>query len=136
MTRNQLYFFLLSISIGGYIWLGWNIYSNRLGYNNLTVCFFKNVTGLPCASCGATRSLLLVLKGELSNAIHTNPLGIILGIFLAFIPVWIVYDLVTTKESFYTFYLRSEFTLRKKWIATGSIALIMINWIWNIYKNN
>lgn len=135
MTRNQLYLFVSSICVAGYLWLGFNIYSNRFDHDGLTVCFFKNITGFPCASCGATRSLLAVLKGNLTDGILINPLGIILLAFMTVFPLWIIYDLLTKRNNFYNFYLKSEQVLRKRWVAAGSITLLLMNWIWNIYKD-
>jgi len=39
-----------------------------------TACPFKAVTGYPCASCGATRSFMALLKGDLVTSFAMNPL--------------------------------------------------------------
>lgn len=44
------------------------------------VCFWRELTGLPCAGCGGTRSLGLVLAGRWADALLMNP-GVVLGGF-------------------------------------------------------
>jgi hypothetical protein len=50
-------------------------------------------------------------------------------------PVWISYDFIQKKESFYTAYLKIETILRKRKVAMLLIVLVIANWIWNIKKN-
>jgi hypothetical protein len=37
-------------------------------------CWFRQLTGLPCPACGATRSALALVHGDLGSAISHNPL--------------------------------------------------------------
>jgi len=37
-------------------------------------CWFRQMTGLPCPTCGATRSVLSLVHGNLGHAIALNPL--------------------------------------------------------------
>jgi len=39
-------------------------------------CGFKSMTGLPCAFCGATRSVAALLAGDPARAIHLNALAL------------------------------------------------------------
>lgn len=39
-----------------------------------TKCVIKNITGIPCPSCGMTRSYLHVLDGNFSAAFYDHPL--------------------------------------------------------------
>src|SRR5687768_7147661 len=48
-----------------------------------TVCTFKAVTGLPCMTCGSTRTLGLLFRGDVGNALSMNPLATVAGIGLA-----------------------------------------------------
>ena len=47
-----------------------------LGLDHLgfTVCFFRLTTGLPCATCGATRALGRLFRLDLAGALLMNPL--------------------------------------------------------------
>jgi hypothetical protein len=41
----------------------------------LPPCFFHQVTGLPCPTCGGTRATLALLSGDVPGALHANPLA-------------------------------------------------------------
>ncbi len=58
---------------------------------DVTLCLFKRITGIPCASCGLTRGVLSVLRGDLAGAWLYNPLAItLLGIAVAWLLLWVV----------------------------------------------
>jgi hypothetical protein len=50
------------------------------------------------------------------------------------LPIWIVFDLLFKKESFYKYYQKAEAIMKTKWVAILLIILVIINWIWNIKK--
>lgn len=95
---------------------------------------FKAATGLPCPSCGITRSVLALYHMDIYGAVYSNPLGFLLGVALCTLPLWVVYDIIMKKSSFYNFYRRAENILRKRWVAVPLILLVAVNWLWNIYK--
>ncbi len=37
-------------------------------------CVFRTLTGLPCPTCGSTRSMVCLVHGDLSGALMMNPL--------------------------------------------------------------
>lgn len=47
-----------------------------------TKCVIKNVTGIPCPSCGMTRSYLHVLEGDFYEAFYDHPLFFTVPIIL------------------------------------------------------
>ena len=51
------------------------------------VCYFRELTGIPCLTCGSTRLVESVLRGDLLAALTWNPL-IFLG--LLGVGVWVV----------------------------------------------
>jgi hypothetical protein len=53
----------------------------------LTICGFKNFTGLPCPGCGLTHSFCALGKGDLAGAFGFNLLGPPLFLLLAL--VWV-----------------------------------------------
>ena len=104
------------------------------GCGLLGVCLFKRVTGIPCFSCGATRSLILLLEGNIKDAFYMNPVGFILAALLLILPVWVVYDLLAGRSSFFNFYRWSEKVLLKKPLLIVACLLVLANWVWNIAK--
>ncbi|WP_177765235.1 DUF2752 domain-containing protein [Flavobacterium sp. I3-2] len=132
-SRNKLYFFIFTACIFSYIWLIYN-FINIKKEAGITVCHFKNLTSLPCPSCGSTRSVLSILKGNLPEAFVINPLGFIIFLILMIIPIWILYDFVLKKESFFNFYKAFEKKMSKPKFYIPAIILLVLNWIWNINK--
>jgi hypothetical protein len=41
----------------------------------LSLCVFKRATGLPCPTCGTTRTLGLLARGDALGALRLNPLA-------------------------------------------------------------
>ena len=123
---------LTFLSMAGYAWIGLQFLIPGEGF---TVCLFRNVTGLPCPSCGVTRSLLLIIGGDLQQALLVNPLGPVAAIALAGVPLWILKDFVTRKSTLSPLFLRIEKKIKtKKTIYMPLIALALLNWGWNILK--
>jgi hypothetical protein len=57
-------------------------------------------------------------------------------LLLVVAPLWILFDGITRKETFFQFYLTLDKTLRMKWLAILLAMIIIANWIWNIKKGN
>ncbi|WP_394334131.1 DUF2752 domain-containing protein [Kordia jejudonensis] len=94
----------------------------------------KNITSIPCPSCGTTRSVISLIQGNFFTAITINPLGFFVGMILVIAPFWILIDVITKRSSLFSFYRKIETYLQKKMYAIPLIVLIIINWIWNITK--
>lgn len=136
MHKNKLYIFLLFACFVGYGWLLFSLqHEHEIHSQEFTVCLFKKVTTVPCPSCGTTRSVMQLSHGNFLSAILINPFGIIVGLIMIIAPVWIGYDFIQKKETFYAAYLKTEAILRKRKVAIVLIVLVLANWIWNIKKN-
>lgn len=133
LTKNKLYAFLFLACLVGYSWLFIN-YRMDEGSNSLGVCLVKHVTTIPCPSCGSTRSVLAILKGNFSEALFLNPIGFIIFNILLIAPLWIAFDMLFRKDTLFAFYNRMEDVLKRKVVFIPAILLILGNWIWNIYK--
>lgn len=48
--------------------------------NRFTICLFKNLTGVPCPSCGMTRAFLFLGHGQILKASTLNPLALPLAL--------------------------------------------------------
>lgn len=138
MIHRPLWRFYLMMTlalVAGYAWL---FYSLNLHSGDPTretgVCLLKQVTSVPCPSCGTTRSVEQIIKGDLKEAFLLNPFGFIISVIMLVMPVWLVLDLVNMKETFYRFYIKMETILKIKWVALAAIFLVLANWAWNIAK--
>ncbi len=133
MTKRRLYLLLgISCAVG----YGWFFVARYLlaTQQSLTVCFFKQVSGVPCPSCGSSRAAVLASGGNFAQALDVNPLGFVVVGALAVIPFWLIADWITRGDSLYRAYLKFEQTVCIKWVAALLIVLLLANWIWNITK--
>jgi len=136
MSRNGLYSLILGLSLAGYVWIILNGNSTiQQNISETNVCIFKNITGIPCPSCGTTRSVLAILKGNVIDSIDQNPLGLVMVLLLTVFPIWILIDLVLGKNSFQIFYRYVEFSLKRKYIAIPSIVIVLVVWLLNIRRH-
>ncbi len=135
MNRLRLYAFLIGMCMTGYAWLGYSFSQKAVGAcHAYSACMIKNVTGVPCPSCGATRSVMSIVEGHFAEAAHQNPLGIIIAFLMVALPVWIVVDLFRKSSSLLRSYENFEIWFRQPKVAITAGALILINWIWSISK--
>ena len=76
LYRNKLYSIILASCTAGYVWLWFDMYG-RLSLHSDVVraCLIKRLTGLPCPSCGSTRSVEAILGGKYIEAILINRIG-------------------------------------------------------------
>lgn len=133
--RNKLYSILSLLLSAGYIWLFLNyVTANSVGNSKGSFCIIKHVTNVPCPSCGSTRSVMSILKGDFIGSLNLNPLGVIILLLMVITPLWIISDYLRNKESLYLFYHKTEETFNKKKVAIPALFLILLNWVWNLYK--
>ncbi|WMJ73182.1 DUF2752 domain-containing protein [Cytophagaceae bacterium ABcell3] len=130
MGRNKLYMLLSVACLAGYIWLTIAFYMyNTNKENAFSMCMIKNVTGIPCPSCGSTRAVMALLNGGLAESVLLNPFGVIVLSIMVLAPLWILFDLMLNKSSLHLFYNKAETFFRKKYIAVPLIILVLANWI-------
>ena len=133
--QNKRYRILSAACLLGYGWMFFKLsffYSKSISLNG--ACLFKRITGIPCPSCGTTRSVVSILKGNLLQAFYLNPIGYLLLAALISTPIWLVFDAITKKESLLRFYIAVEKKVQQKTIAIPAIAIVLLNWYWNIHK--
>ena len=133
-SNKKIYGALSLLSFAGYAWVGFHFLYTRINDANFDVCFFKNLTGLPCLSCGTTRSIIQTLQGHFLAAFFINPLGIPITCILMITPIWIFMDLVRNKRTLAISFTRGEALLKSRKIYLPLIILGLLNWYWNIEK--
>jgi hypothetical protein len=88
------------------------------------ICYFHALTGLPCLTCGATRSAIACVHSQFLTAFSWNPLAVIVygGLVLFDLYALVV---VTTRAR----RLRAYFGLGEKRIVRAlAIILLLANW--------
>ncbi len=134
LDRKKLYAIILIACFAGYIWLYYSISNKIVEKKSVEVCLIKHVTNVPCPSCGSTRSIVSLTRGDFFDAFKINPFGIVVATIMLIAPIWIIFDIATRKKTFYVFYQKIENYIRKPKYAISLILLVIINWIWNITK--
>ena len=132
--KIKLYTILLVACAAGYIWLLLNVTKGFAEKNTVGVCLIKQTTNIPCPSCGSTRAVLHLLRGDFLQSVKINPFGIIISTIMLITPIWIIGDFIARKSTLLEFYIKTESLLKKPGIAIPLILLVVINWIWNITK--
>jgi hypothetical protein len=87
-------------------------------------CLFKTFTGFPCPTCGTTRSLVHLAKGDLQGSLFMNP-AFALSMILTLL--WFLYNtiIVLFDTSRFTLSLtRPEFDA----VRVAALALLLLNW--------
>ena len=92
--------------------------------SDATLCVFRNVTGLPCPTCGSSRAALAVVHGRPLEAIVSNPFVTVAG---ALAIAWLVIRVAFVRRIELDF---ARGQLRLVWVVIG--ALLGANWVYVI----
>ena len=110
----------LSISLGGLL-LAAAWFSIGLPW---PVCWFHQLTGHPCATCGATRAAFAFFHGNLLGAIRWNPLAFAIYCGVAAFDAYAFAVLVTRARRFRVSFGAAE----KKFLRGSAVAVLLLNW--------
>lgn len=135
MSDRRFKFFAILLVVSGYAWLAYN-WSTNQEQEQHSLCIIKYVTGYPCPACGTTRSVILLAKGDMVNALQTNPFGLIAAGFLLLAPFWLCYDFLKKKNATWLTFRWAEKQIQSNSVIYISlIVLVAVNWIWNVFKD-
>jgi hypothetical protein len=90
-------------------------------------CPFFSVTGLPCLTCGATRSALAFLHGDFLSALKWNPLAFVAFCAVIAFDLYAAIVLVGRKPRLR---IVDWTALEKKATRIAVICLLAMNWIY------
>jgi hypothetical protein len=95
-------------------------------------CAFHTLTGLPCLTCGATRSAIAFFHGNIANAWKWNPL---VFSFLCGLSVFNVYAFVALVTRAPRMRI-AHFSRREKiFLRVSVVALLALNWAYLLIAN-
>jgi hypothetical protein len=87
-----------------------------------SLCLFRSVTGMPCPTCGSTRAMFAIGRGDIATALALNPL---LVLALAVGVVWLAGQALLPGE---TRAWAAIVRRRHAWLAL--LAALLLNWIY------
>ncbi len=90
-------------------------------------CIFLKYLHVPCVSCGMTRAFKYIFNFDFINAFKANIISIPLAIYLVFLVVFLIYDILFDK---YTAITVTSKIFSKYYIII--ILLLIISFIYNI----
>lgn len=130
---NKFYLTAGLFIAAGWLWFLWSV--NTGMHTGTSLCIFRNITGHPCPACGSTRSVQMIVSGELKDAFLFNPLGYIVATGMLLLPAWTLYDLITQRNSAYHAFLAFDRKVKERPLLLAFILIpIILNWIWNLNK--
>lgn len=132
MTKRGFYLLAVAGCLIGYAWL---FYSQVTKGTGLSVCLFKRIYHIPCPTCGSTRAVIEVFQGHLKEAFMLNPNGLLLALGLILLPMWLSFDGISGKDSFFRFFTKINLLMGRKTVFCLFVLIVVLNWIWTIYKD-
>ncbi len=89
-------------------------------------CVFRTLTGFPCPTCGSTRSIVFLSRGDIYSAVAMNPLVAICALTALVFMLYGLFALVLGMP-------RVSFALSEKEkdrVRLAVVLLVLINWLY------
>ena len=93
---------------------------------DFTLCMFRNLTGVPCPTCGTTRMVLALGRGQFADAVLFNPFMFALAMLGA---AWLILRLGFGRRLSMDF---GRVARRRAWIVVT--VLFVFNWAYLIWR--
>lgn len=99
----------------------------RLDRFPLTLCVFKGLTGLPCPTCGSTRTLGRLFALDFAGALAMNPFTTLVAVLVA---AWAAADLVLLpRRQALDLEISKPFGFA---LRVAALVLFLANWVYLI----
>jgi len=132
-SARRLYGMMALFCSAGYLWLYLHLDHRWSGHVG-SICIMKRTIGVPCPSCGSTRSMLSLLHGNITEAVLWNPFGLLIFAGLLIVPFWVLYDVANKQRTLHSAFQKFELIVQRKLVAWPLVFLVLMNWLWNFYK--
>ena len=90
----------------------------------LSTCTMQGLIGLPCAGCGGTRAISMLVHGDMASAMAMNPAAVIAVVSVLLLAAYAAFVLVLRLEPIRPAFLRSKFS------RLALFGLLGANWIY------
>ncbi len=131
MTLRGFYTLAAAGCLCGWLWtVGSVAYAGQGVWKG---CLFKMLLHVPCPSCGATRAVMAVFRGDVTGAFCLNPLGLLLAAVLMLLPVWLLADLLRCRATLYRLFLRMDTLLQHRRAFVVFACAVLVNWVWIVF---
>ena len=136
LKPGHFYGMILAGSAAAGLYL-WQVHQRMLsGEPGLLMCPVHTIAGIPCPSCGTTRSILQIISPDSVTTALFNPLGPIMLLLLLVLPVWSVADLIRKKKSLYYAVQKAEKLISNHKAVSGVLILLLaLQWLWLIHQS-
>lgn len=131
MTLRGFYTLSAAGCLGGWLWTIGSMTS--AGQGVWKGCLFKMLLHVPCPSCGATRAVMAVFRGDVAGAFCLNPLGLLLAAGLVVLPVWLLADLLRRRATLYRLFMRMDTLLQRRRAFVVFSCVVLVNWAWVLF---
>ena len=95
------------------------------------VCRLRQLTGVPCPTCGSTRLVESLLRGDVVGALLANPLVFAGGALLA---SWFVASAVTRLARTRVAHLRLE-PREWLWVRIAAVVAVIASWLYIVLRD-
>lgn len=126
-------FYLVSASLYALAILWLLIVSQTIGQTQIVVCPTKLLYHIPCPGCGITRGILMILKGDVVNAIILNPNSLVILLPLFVYPFIVGYDIISSSRITILIYIKYNRVLKNKILLYLLLFFETLVWIHNIF---
>jgi hypothetical protein len=123
LPRTLALFYLVLAAGGAGLLLVWR--ETVVGWAH---CPLRDLTGIPCPTCGGTHAAVALAELRLGDALRANPLVVVAALLLL---IWGAWGLL----AFFLPALRRDLVLsprEKRILRVGAIALLAGTWIYQI----
>jgi len=94
---------------------------------DLYVCPFRHFTGIPCLTCGMTRSFQHLVRLELGQAVALSPFG---ALFAVLTGLYVLYAIAVVAFPLPRVRVRVDNSFLRWTLRLGIPALLLANWVY------
>ncbi|MBL7928820.1 MAG: DUF2752 domain-containing protein [Bacteroidia bacterium] len=136
MNLLNRYRLMVMLTLAAYAWVVFCFFNSGFfqAHYGINPCLIKTATGFPCPSCGTTRSVMLILHGNLYDALFLNPLGYFAFFLLIALPFVFLYDAIMRKTLLLRLITKSEEIICNRKVVPVLVLFFLLLWGWNIHN--